>query len=557
MFRSVQNIFNKRVNHVVRETYDEDVEKPIIDTNQGRIEQELPNPVAALLEQIPFSPEDKLGDKLKLSENNTSEVVTHVDIKLPTSTNSQTLLSDSLKWVKQPFPYQVEGIQALISKDCLLLADDMGLGKTLQAIYALRIMAYKKTIQRVLIIVPAGLIIQWRKDIHQLAPELRISTVYGPAEERAYQWRAPATVYLTSYETIRNDFTSNPQSPARRQTWDVVVIDEAQKIKNPETDASRKCKRLPKKRAWALTGTPLENKPEDLASILEFTSPNEDGRDYERIKPGTRMVELHRQLQLRRKKSDVLLQLPPKIVTNISLSIGDSQRQIYDQVESKGILQLKEKGSQIKISNVFELILRLKQICNFNPLNGESSKIDDITEKLKTLVSEGHRAIIFSQFVDDKFGVQAIYQKLKDFQPLVFSGTLNSKQKEGVIQTFKRDPERKVLILSLRAGGLGLNLQEASYVFHFDSWWNPAVEHQAEDRTHRLGQTSNVQVYRYTCIDTIEERIDRILEKKQHLFNELVDDVSIEISSKLTAQELLNLFGLKNQLNADVKGAER
>ena len=253
----------------------------------------------------------------------------------------------------------------------------------------------------------------------------------------------------------------------------------------------------------------------------------------------------------------MLLQLPPKIVTNISLSIGDSQRQIYDQAESKGILQLKEKGSQIKISNVFELILRLKQICNFSPLNGESSKIDDITEKLKTLVSEGHRAIIFSQFVDDKFGVQAIYQKLKDFQPLVFSGTLNSKQKEGVIQTFKRDPERKVLILSLRAGGLGLNLQEASYVFHFDSWWNPAVEHQAEDRTHRLGQTSNVQVYRYTCIDTIEERIDRILEKKQHLFNELVDDVSIEISSKLTAQELLNLFGLKNQLNADVKGAER
>ena len=311
-------------------------------------------------------------------------------------------------------------------------------------------------------------------------------------------------------------------------------------------------KRLPKKRAWALTGTPLENKPEDLASILEFTSPNEDGGDYEHIKPGTRMVELQKQLQLRRGKSDVLLQLPPKIVTNISLSIGNSQRQIYDQVESKGILQLKEKGNQIKISNVLELILRLKQLCNFNPLNGESSKIEDITEKLKTLVSEGHRAIIFSQFVDNKFGVHAIYQKLKHFQPLVFSGALNSQQKERVVQSFKSDPDRKVLLLSLRAGGQGLNLQEASYVFHFDSWWNPAVEHQAEDRTHRLGQTSPVHVYRYTCVDTIEERIAQILEQKQQLFNELVDGVSIDLSSKLNAEELLSLFGLKNQLDANI-----
>jgi SNF2 family DNA or RNA helicase len=537
---------------VAREKCDDAMEKRIMDTNQDIIEQELPNRTAYLLEHIPFSPEEKLWDKLKFNEFNTAEVGIQVKIELPTAPNSQVLLNDSLKWAKQPFPYQVEGIQALISKDCLLLADDMGLGKTLQAIYALRLMVCKKTVQRVLIIVPAGLIIQWRKDIHQLAPEIRVSTVFGPAEERAYQWRASATVFLTSYETIRNDFTSNPQSPARRQTWDVVVIDEAQKIKNPETEASRKCKRLPKKRAWALTGTPLENKPEDLAAILEFTSPNEDGGDYEHIKPGTRMVELQKQLQLRRGKSDVLLQLPPKIVTNISLSIGNSQRQIYDQVESKGILQLKEKGNQIKISNVLELILRLKQLCNFNPLNGESSKIEDITEKLKTLVSEGHRAIIFSQFVDNKFGVHAIYQKLKHFQPLVFSGALNSQQKERVVQSFKSDPDRKVLLLSLRAGGQGLNLQEASYVFHFDSWWNPAVEHQAEDRTHRLGQTSPVHVYRYTCVDTIEERIAQILEQKQQLFNELVDGVSIDLSSKLNAEELLSLFGLKNQLDANI-----
>ena len=171
-----------------------------------------------------------------------------------------------LEWPGTLFSYQLEGVEALVSRDCLLLADDMGLGKTVQTLAALRVLMLQRRMEKALLVVPLAVLSQWRRELKKWAPELRVSTVHGPSQERAWQWRAPAHVYLTSYEALRSDLTDNPEAPVGRSVWDVMIIDEAQRIKNRSSELSRTCKRVPRKRAWALTGTPLENKEDDLGA---------------------------------------------------------------------------------------------------------------------------------------------------------------------------------------------------------------------------------------------------------------------------------------------------
>ena len=447
-----------------------------------------------------------------------------------------------LDWPAPLLDYQLTGVRILVERPRVLLADDMGLGKTVQAIAAIRILCYARLVQSALLVVPASLLDQWRREVRRWAPELRVVLVRGNATDRAWQWRSDAHVKIVSYETLRADNESSA-GWARRQLWDLVVLDEAQKIKNGESSVALVCKLLNRRRSWAMTGTPLENKLDDLASILEFVDRDPDG-DPPRYRPGPALLNRHRELQLRRRKADVLTELPPKRVIRLSLPLLADQRSAYDRAEREGVLQLKAKGAEVRIQHVLELILRLKQLCNFNPASGSSAKVQDIRERLEVLVEEGHRALIFSQFTDDTFGVRALARELSAFEPLVFTGDLSGAERDRVVQRFRTEPRHRALVLSLRAGGVGINLQEASYVFHLDRWWNPAVERQAEDRSHRMGQQHPVTVFTYTCEDTIEQRIDEIISAKQAIFDEVVDDVSIDLGTQLRANELFGLFDL-------------
>jgi SNF2 family DNA or RNA helicase len=446
-----------------------------------------------------------------------------------------------LAWPEPLLPYQLAGVRELLWRDALLLADDMGLGKTVQAVAALRILAIQRRVESALLVVPAGLIAQWRAELHRWAPELRLSTVAGPAADRSWQWRTPAHVYLTSYETLRADFSANPHSPVARP-WDLVVLDEAQRIKNAASEVSRACKRLRRRRQWALTGTPLENSLDDVVSILDFVSPPGQRRARAPDAP-TGLREILRRVQLRRRKADVLRDLPPKLETRVALPLVLPQRVSYDRAEQQGILELRAQGEQAQVESVLELIVRLKQICNFCPTTGASSKLDDLRERVATLAAQGHKALVFTQFANVQYGARAIAARL-GVPALAYTGDLSPAAREAVLHRFRTDPTQKVLVLSLRAGGQGLNLQEASYVFHFDRWWNPAVEDQAEARSHRLGQSAPVNVYTYVCSHTIEERIDGLLHAKHLLFDEFVDGVSIDLAATLTSEELFGLFGL-------------
>jgi SNF2 family DNA or RNA helicase len=438
-----------------------------------------------------------------------------------------------LHWSHPLFGYQRQGIERLLSSRSVLLADEMGLGKTIQAIAALRILAARREIERALIVCPVGLIAQWRRQIRIWAPDLPVSTAAGDKGQRKAAWRSNATLYLSNFEAVRADLWA--QSGPAPQSWDVVVLDEAQRIKNAKSGAAAVVKSLERSRSWALTGTPLENRLDDLLSVLDFAAPGE----FDPSAMGVGLRGLMSRVQLRRRRAEVLDDLPPKFASVIGLDLMAAQRAAYRKAEEKGTVWLRSLGRELRISHVLELILRLKQICNFCPETGDSAKLGDLRHRLEEFRAFGAKALVFSQFVEEPFGVRRLARELREFQPLIITGAMDQAARSAALDSFERDQTRRVMVLSLRAGGTGLNMTAPSRVIHFDRWWNPAVEVQAEDRVYRIGQTQPVEVFAYVCSDTVEERVAKILEEKRALFSDLIDGVSTRALGRLDLDALL------------------
>ena len=245
---------------------------------------------------------------------------------------------------------------------------------------------------------------------------------------------------------------------------------------------------------------------------------------------------------LRRTKDDVLTDLPPKTIRDTCLELSPAQREAYRLAEDEGIVHLNELGDTLTVQHVFELVLRLKQICNFDPRTGESAKLEQLQADLAEVADSGRKAIIFSQWVEP---LTVLSRALAEFGTLQFHGRVPQRERQAVLDRFQKEPDKHVLLMSYGTGSVGLNLQFANYVFLFDRWWNPAVEDQAINRAHRIGQVEPVFVTRFITQDTIEERIAEVLEKKRQLFNELIEQNDPPPSLGLTESEVFGLFNIQ------------
>lgn len=444
------------------------------------------------------------------------------------------LAAESLRFPFHPFPYQLDGLAFLYPRRAAVLADEMGLGKTMQAISAIRLLAHSGHVTRVLLVCPKPLLSNWRREFALWAPELSVATVDGPTKRRHWAWEhASAVVTMTNYETVVRDTRLLSDGPA----FDLVVADEAQRIKNRSGATSQAVCDLPRSRSWALTGTPIENSLDDLVGIYEFVAPG-----TLRVGQSARALgDATADSVLRRTKDEVLTELPPKIMRDELIDLTPEQWATYQIAEEEGVLQLTEQGDELTIQHVFQLVLRLKQVCNFDPATGSSSKLERLEAELEECAASGRKAIVFSQWVET---IQQLSEKLQRFSPAEYHGRVPHKRRDAVLDRFKNDPDCSVILMSYGAGSVGLNLQFAQYVFLFDRWWNPAVEDQAINRAHRIGAAGAVTVTRLIAAGTIEQRIDEVLTQKRELFRTVFEDSTTPRSYGLSRDELLSLFNL-------------
>lgn len=443
-----------------------------------------------------------------------------------------------------PYPYQWDGIKFLVERDGALLGDDMGTGKTVQSILAMRLLFQRGDIKSALIVCPLSVLPHWDREMERWSPNLHVTVVRGNKEHREYCWYYTTHVWITTYDTLRQDMASNEAK--LKDKFDLVILDEAQRIKNPGTGVTKAVRNLETSYRWGLTGTPIETKLDDLVAIYAYLRPGL--LHYEGLTPTAARTAI-KPFFLRRRKADVLKDLPEKHEFPVYLRFEDAQKHTYQQMERERVLHLHEKGEMITAGNILILISELKKICNRDRITGESVKLTWLLENLEDVIAESDKVLVFTQYRQENFGgAEWLEKTLSEYGALNYGRAKSDSKRQEILRAFTTDNTKKVFIGHPRTAGIGLNeLVAANYVIHFDHWWNPATANQATDRAHRPGQNKDVFVYHLWVEDTIEEMIQRKLEEKQLLYDTVIDSLSSEVKDKMLFDiydDLLAKYGI-------------
>lgn len=457
-------------------------------------------------------------------------------------------------------PYQAFGFRWMMTLGKLgfggILADDMGLGKTLQTIAYLLGRKELQSGYSALIVCPASLVYNWESEIHRFAPSLFVTVAAGTAAERKELLeKGEGDVLVTSYDLLKRDIELYENC-----CFADMIIDEAQNIKNYNTQAAKAVKAVKSQRRFALTGTPVENSLSELWSIFDFLMPgilssNKQFKErYEQPivnqqdqQAADRLRKMIRPYVLRRTKKEVLKELPDKLEKVVHAVMEGEQKKLYQaslqNLKESLDRQTEEEFSAGKIQILAELT-RLRQICCdpamiYENYRGGSAKTEVCMELLKTAASSGNQVLVFSQFTTalDLIGRRLEQEGISYYQ---LTGSTSKEKRRELVEKFNQD-HTPVFLISLKAGGTGLNLTAASVVIHFDPWWNMAAQNQATDRAHRIGQKQVVTVYKLIMKDTLEEKILKLQEQKARLSDEIISEGSIK-DALATREELLEIL---------------
>jgi non-specific serine/threonine protein kinase len=468
-------------------------------------------------------------------------------------------------------PYQQAGVQWLYLLTQLrlgaCLADDMGLGKTIQVLSLLLVLKNEARENRkpCLLVAPASLLANWAAEIARFAPSLKTVVVH-PSAEPAEKLKADNAANLADVDLVITSYGFLARSPWLGTTpWRLVVLDEAQAIKNPAAKQTKTVKQLRADTRIALTGTPIENRLSDLWSIFDFINPGLLGSSTQFSSfvkhladrphnPFGPLRDLVRPYILRRLKTDksIIADLPDKTEVKTFCLLSRKQAALYQQAVGDLARQLEDVDGMQRRGIVLAFLMRLKQICNHPSqwlgdgawAEEDSGKFARLRDLAEVVAARQEKALIFTQFKETTAPLAAFLGSVFGRPGLVLHGETEVKKRKDLVRQFQEDENVPFFVLSLKAGGAGLNLTAASHVIHFDRWWNPAVENQATDRAFRIGQTKNVLVHKFICRGTVEDKIDNMIELKQQLAGDFLSGGTDMLLTEMKDEDLLKLVAL-------------